>query len=70
MARQTFTMTIKGDKELKEKIKRMGSGVNDALESAAVAGVQPIKDRANNLAPDPHIDFEVIKKTRTRAENY
>ncbi len=65
---KNIRMTIKGDKELLKKIKALGSGVEQVLEPAALAGAEVIKDQANSLAPGPHIETEVTEKSRTKAK--
>jgi HK97 gp10 family phage protein len=54
MASKTRVELI-GDKELMEKIHKMGDLVRQANSKAARAGAEPIKEQANANAPGPHI---------------
>ena len=63
-----FRMTIKGDKELLDKIAKMGTQISGVIEDAALTGAEEFKERANNLAPGPHIETDTVKKTKTFAE--
>ena len=63
-----FRMTIKGDKELLDKIAKMGTQISGVIEDAALTGAEEFKERANNLAPGPHIETDTVKKTKTIAE--
>ena len=60
-------MTIEGDKELVKKLKELGDGAEQVLETAAEAGAEVIADQANNHAPGPHIEVDITEKSRTSA---
>lgn len=55
MGRAKITVSIKGDKELKRKLERLGTRAQAALGRAAQAGAGPVKESANQMAPGPHI---------------
>ena len=63
-----FRMTIKGDKELLDKIAKMGNQISGVIEDAALTGAEEFQDRAKSLAPGPHVEMETVKKTKTQAE--
>lgn len=55
MARGRVRTELVGDKELREKLHRMGDLVRQANSKAARAAEEPIVAEANSLAPGPHI---------------
>jgi HK97 gp10 family phage protein len=63
-----FRAEIKGDEEFYAKLRSMASQMSSVLEEAAQAGADVFKDEANHNAPGPHIDTELVKKTRGFAE--
>lgn len=63
-----FRATIEGDEEFIRKLRGMGAGISSVLEEAVQAGSDVIADHANSLAPGPHIETDLKKKTRTFAE--
>ena len=67
MAKSNIRVTIEGDEELLLKLRALGAGVEQILETAVLAGAEIVKDQANSLAPGPHIESEVTEKSRTRA---
>ena len=67
MAKSNIRVTIEGDEELLKKLRALGAGVEQILETAVLAGAEIVKDSANRLAPGPHIEAEVTEKSRTKA---
>jgi HK97 gp10 family phage protein len=64
---KNIRITIEGDEKLLKKLRALGAGVEQVLESAVLAGAEIVKDQANSLAPGPHIETEVTEKSRTKA---
>lgn len=63
-----FRADIKGDKEFYKKLRAMAGQMSDVLEEAAEAGAQVIQEEANPNAPGPHIEIDLVKKTKEYAE--
>jgi len=55
---------VEGLANLLQRLARLGADVQKELEAAASCGAEVIKDRANELAPGPHIDTEVEESSR------
>ena len=62
-----ITAKIEGDEELLLKLRALGAGVEQILETAVLAGAEIVKDQANRLARGPHIETEITEKSRTKA---
>lgn len=63
-----FRAEIKGDKEFYKKLRSMSNQMALILEDAAEAGAEVIRNQAIQLAPGPHIETDLVKKTRHFAE--
>ena len=63
-----FRAEIEGDKEFYAKLRSMSNQMAAVLGDAAQAGADVVKDQANRLAPGPHIETDLAKKTKAFAE--
>lgn len=63
-----FRAEIEGDKEFYQKLRMMANQMSLILEEASQAGADVVKEEANLLAPGPHIETDLNRKTRFWAE--
>lgn len=64
----TKTVRIEGMEDLLRKLKRLQDDVNGVLDEATLEGAEVIREYANVLAPGPHIEKELVERTRLAAE--
>lgn len=69
MARKnSVKVQLVGDKELKQKLQRMGQAVVRINRAAAEAGAKVILSAAAPKAPGPHLEMEVVRSDENQAE--
>lgn len=61
-------LTIVGEKELREKLRRLGQAVVSINREAAEAAAEIVRAEAAQRAPGPYIDVELVKADENRAE--
>ena len=62
------TVKVEGGEELQRKLRRLKGEVNAALDDAAMAGAEVIRRAANSRAPGPHVEAEIVERTKLGAE--
>ena len=63
------SVRIEGGEELKARLERLEAAARQrALEAAAKAGAEVIRDDANRRAPGPHVVAEVVKASDAAVE--
>ena len=62
------TSKLIGEKELKEKLQKLGTRARSALLNATLAGGEVIRDEANRNAPGPHVVMGGEKAADSQAE--
>lgn len=63
----TKVAELKGDKELKDKLEKLGTSARSSLLTAAEAGAEIVRVAANENAPAPHVEIS-SKVEESRAE--
>ena len=56
----SVSVTLDGGDELIARLRAMGANVRRELRAAGIEAAQEVEDRANALAPGPHIIHEVL----------
>lgn len=69
MAKMKIKLEIIGDRELKQKLERLGQRAQAALVKANQAGAEPLVNTANSKAPGPNIQQGAVKVDGGRAES-